>query len=404
MITVNEALDLIRAHFIILSKAKMSLHELEGQVLAQEVRAERDQPPFDRVAMDGIAIKWSEDVRTFPLDGVQRAGEPAKSLKSSIHAIEVMTGAPLPIGTDTVIPYEVIDVRDKNVSLLAGIKVDKLQNIHFKGSDYLRDEIVLSSGEKISSPVVAVLASQGLTEVEVVKYPQIAVISTGDELIDPREGKIKEHQIRRSNPHAIAAELRAAGFPSHKINLFHLKDEKNEMYNAIQNYLNQYDVLILSGGVSKGKFDFIPAVMGDLGVKTHFHTIRQKPGKPMLFGTGTRGQMIFGLPGNPVSALVCLRRYVIEVFREKFIKSKGHCLFAKLAEDIEFRKPMSLFQSIKLSSDAQGTLVATPIVGNGSGDFSSLALSDGFLELPADQNNFVAGQAFPLFLWKGRNL
>ena len=398
MIEVESAEELVLCNSLKLQQEMLPLKSLAVRVLAESISAKRHQPPFDRVAMDGIAICFQgSSQKNFKIEGIQRAGQAALSLIDPNNALEVMTGAMLPVGTNTVIPYEVISIKNNIAFLNDDYQLEEKKNIHFHSSDYQQGEILLTPGTKLTSAGVALIAGQGSKEALVSKSPQIAIISTGDELIEP--GNVCEKwQIWRSNPYGIQAELLGLGISKNEIDFFHLKDNPEEMINTLSKVLETHQVLILSGGVSMGKYDFVHSIMNDLGVKKIFHKIKQKPGKPMFFGVGTKGQNVFGLPGNPVSALVCMRRYVIPGLS----KALGFELvkqYAILEEDVFFKKEFTLFCPVTIACNQNGQQSAMPISTNGSGDFSGLAKSDGFLQLPSNKKNYIKGEAYPLFKW-----
>ena len=369
-----------------------------GHTLAQDIMATREQPPFDRVAMDGFAVKWSPH-RKYTLKGRQMAGLPPLTLQDPIHSIEVGTGASLPKGTDTVIPYEHTIKNENGFTLREDQVVHKAQNIHLKKSDYGQGDLLLRRGIKLGGPHIAIIASQGLDKVQVFDYPQIAIISTGDELVEPGQ-PCKDWQIWRSNAQGIYGELINWGVPAEKMKLFHFSDNPQNLFSGLSSILNSSELIILSGGVSRGKFDFIPKILGDLCVRKIFHWIKQKPGRPLYFGRGDCNQAVFGLPGNPVSAIFCLRRYIVP-FIQSSINEEIRPETAILEEDIPFKKEFVLFKAVRIEHDKEGKLSAFPLPSNGSGDFISLAQSSGFLELPAKNNIHKKGEPYPFFPWGG---
>ncbi len=229
-----------------------------GQTLRQDIYAERDNPPFDRVCMDGIALRsaaLSRGLRTYALEATQQAGAPALTLSNPDGAIEVMTGAILPLGTDCVIPVEEYDLADKLVSLKSEAVGKPDRNVQRRGSDGRPGAPMLRAGTRLGAPEIAVIASAGLAAVSVSRHPRIMVVSTGDELIEPGQ-PIAPHQVRRSNAYAIAASLRGHGFEQVKND--HLLDNEQMLRERLAEHLAQSDTVILSGGVSKGKYDFVP--------------------------------------------------------------------------------------------------------------------------------------------------
>lgn len=403
MITVNTADTLVKKYPLLLDTKLIDIENSCGCYLAQTVYAPRQQPPFDRVAMDGIALQFKtldQKTKDISLCGVQRAGASAQALNDELAALEVMTGATLPLNCDTIIPYEEIVITDGLVTLINPSKVKFKQNIHFCGSDYKEGETLLETGLKINSAVIAVLASCGMRKVQVKQLPAIAIISTGDELVEPGGPTPMPWQIWRSNPFALKAELSGiAGLSNNKIDLFHLADNRQLLFEQLGKIIKNYKMIILSGGVSKGKFDFIPSVLADLGVEIIFHKIKQRPGKPMLFGKGSKGQSIFGLPGNPVSALVSLRRYVVESILND-LKTKSSVEYIELAEDITFAKDLTLFKPVHIINQIGKNASVKAVGAGGSGNFFLLATSDGFIELAQDQQIFKAGEIVAFYRWQ----
>ncbi|MEE2744789.1 MAG: molybdopterin molybdotransferase MoeA [Bdellovibrionota bacterium] len=396
MITVQKAQELIDNEKSVPKQKKVPLTKTLGENLAEEVFAERNQPPFDRVAMDGIALSfqaWKEKkVDSFPIKGIQAAGVPALKLEDSKSCIEVMTGSTLPVGCDCVVPYEQISLKQGTATLEKGLEIIQGQNIHQKGSDYKEGDLLLEKGKKINSPLMGVLASEGRTQVTIEEALNVAIVSTGDELVPIQETPLS-HQIRLSNPHALKAELKRS--LQKDVDIFHLKDDPKDIFSALEDIIEKYQVVIITGGVSKGKYDYVPSVLADLGVKEIFHKVKQRPGKPFWFGKKADGPHIFGLPGNPVSCLVCLRRYVVPFLKN----SKESPQKVVLQEDFSFNKNLTLFMPVTVQGNVNGKLEASLKKTNGSGDYYSLAKSDGFIELPQEKNKFFQGETFSFYPW-----
>jgi molybdopterin molybdotransferase len=398
LISVTEADALIRAHVPRLPDEEVPLGTAVGRLLRRPALAERDQPPFDRVTMDGIALAsrdHSRGVREFDIAGVQAAGQPRISLPGEGGCIEVMTGAVLPAGCDCVIPVENLDSRDNKARLLESALIEPGRFVHKAGSDHPAGTELLSPGCRIDAPAIAVLASCGLQRVVVAARPRICVIATGDELVIG-DAIPEAHQIRSSNAPAIAAALLSHGFG--KAQVLHLPDSRELLETSISQALDDHDLLILSGGVSRGRFDFVPEVLASLDVGQHFHRVSQRPGKPMWFGTRARdGRAVFGLPGNPVSSLVCLHRYVIPAL----VHASGGehpRLSVRLGEALSLSASLSWFVPVTLDS-LEGSLVATPRLINTSGDFAALAGTDGFIALPGDKSSFPKGFSAAFYSW-----
>lgn len=382
MITVEKATELIREHLP---------ENFRGQKkLLEDLIADRDYPPFHRVMMDGIAVSfevYQSGKRRFEVAGVCPAGVAAGTLSDFTQCLEVMTGAPLPVGADLIIPYEHVLIEENIAQVTTQQDRLQLEHVHLKGSDCRTGDLLCSAGEKINGPVIGIATSLGYANLKTSGSPRINIISTGDELVEVEQTPL-EHQIRRSNAHALKASL--ALFGHHEVTLSHLSDDEAAIEKHYSESSKKFDLLIYSGGVSRGKFDYLPAMWRKLGVSEIFHGISQRPGKPMWFGMDQQTQTaVFGLPGNPVSSLVCLHRY--------FLNSKT--MYAVLDEEIVFKKDLTSFVPVKISSETTGLLRASPLKIKNSGEFQALAGSDGFLELPKDQSVFKVGEAFPYYSW-----
>lgn len=395
MISVEEATAIILANAAVLKKKRVPLTEAMGQTLAEAIEADRDFPPFDRATMDGIAIPYGafqSGTRSFPIESVQAAGEPVGKLNNASNCIEIMTGAPVPIGTDCIIPYEQIHITNR-IADIEVTSVERGQNIHRQGNDARQGEKLLTPGKLISPAEVALLASVGKTEVLVYELPKAAIISTGNELVDIDQQPLP-YQVRKSNSYALQAAWAALGGTS---TLFHLPDDESLIQTELKRILEQYDVLILSGGVSKGKFDFIPQSLEAQGIQKMFHQVSQKPGKPLWFGRSA-SQFVFALPGNPVSTFLCFHRYV----KRWLMASCGRndtLSIAILAEDITFTAPLTYFLQVRLRNE-EGKWMAYPVPGGGSGDFVNLREADGFLELPKGKKQFQRGESFDVVVFR----
>ena len=398
MLTTAEALEQVLAAMPELAAEAAEVSAATGRILRQTVVAERDQPPFDRVMMDGIALAYADlaaGTTSFPIQCTQMAGEPAQHLEAG-KAIEIMTGASLPVGADCIVPVERITVDHGVASLEDGYEPEKRQFIHPRASDHAQGSELLVPGKRISPLDIAVITSAGLTEVAVSRAPVIRIISTGDELV-PAGKRIEPHQVRLSNGPAMQALLEKLGYTDCEHD--HLVDERDVLKEWIAVHLDAADVIILSGGVSMGKADYVPEVLAELGVEVIFHRISQRPGKPMWFGRGPDGQSVFALPGNPVSALVCCRQYVIPALAKASLAATQAPEFASLASDVTFKPDLTCFQPVRLISNAAGQVLAMPVKTNTSGDFTALSATDGYVELAREQSEFPAGTPVFLHRW-----
>jgi molybdopterin molybdotransferase len=399
MLTTTEASKAISESIADFGVEDVAFTDSVGRILRQSIRAERDQPPFDRVTMDGIAVDYkrlSGGERRFTIQGTQQAGDPVQTLEDARNCIEIMTGAVMPRNTDCVIPVERITVKDGIAEVQANCPATQNQFIHPQGSDHRKGTEVIVAGTRISPLEIAIIASCGHETVSVNKQPVISVISTGNELVPPGQ-PISDHQVRLSNGPALIAMLRGQGFglSEHE----HLLDEPELLMRSLAAHLNESDVMILSGGVSMGKADYVPQVLADLGVKLIFHKISQRPGLPMWFGMGPDNQAVFALPGNPVSTLVCCRQYVLPALflaSGRIIRSAET---AMLAEEVTFKPSLTCFLPVRLTADSDGKLVAQPAPTNTSGDFTALSGTDGYVELEKDSSQFPKDRIVPLHRW-----
>lgn len=371
-----------------------------GQTLRQDVFAERDNPPFDRVCMDGIAIAsaaFERGLRQFRIESMQAAGAPALTLSDPANAVEVMTGAMLPMGTDCIIPLEEYYLEGDAAVLKSQATGKALRNIQRRGEDSQPGVAMLKAGIRLGAPEIAVAASAGLARVSVTRQPRIVAISTGDELVEPGE-PILEHQVRRSNAYAIVAALRDRGYA--QVTDDHIRDSEQSLTDHLSRHLFERDVLILSGGVSKGKFDLVPKVLEKLGVRQIFYQVAQRPGMPMYFGSGPAGQAVFGLPGNPVSTCICLVRYVVPALIYMSGRGPAPVEHMPLASGAKFgRAAATYFLPVTVQVDERGAPSAVPAPTNGPGDFLALTHTHGFVELPPQSEPYAAGFVAPFYRW-----
>lgn len=397
MITVPEAEALILSNIASFGIEEIPFMSAQGRVLAQDICADRPIPPYDRVTMDGIAISFTsfqQGLRRFRVAATMAAGDDAVLLESGEDCVEIMTGCALPTGADTIVRYEDVTVSEG----FATINLDQIKqgaNVHRKASDKQAGEVVVPAGTIVDDAVVSMAASVGAAVLKVRKLPKVLVVSTGDELVDVNE-EPAPFQIRRSNSYTISSVLKRYGIEA---DLKHVNDNESAIENLLDTALANYDVLIFSGGVSMGKYDHLPATLQRKGVTEVFHKVQQRPGKPFWFGTGRSGTTVFAFPGNPVSAFLCLHRYFVPWLQASVgVKPPTHA--AVLEADVSFAPPLQYFLQVVVSQGGGGQLVAQPLPGNGSGDFSNLLQANAFMELPADRSEFSAGEMFRIWPFK----
>jgi len=399
VLTPAEADQLIGQHLQCLPIESLPLAQCAGAVLRENIYAERDQPPYDRVAMDGVALDShavSAGRRSFRIQATQAAGDAPLTLDAPADCIEVMTGAVLPVGCDSVVPIEKLAIELGHAALALHAQVEPWQNVHRRGSDTRQGALLLSAGRRLRAPEIAIAASAGMARIRVASQPMLAVISTGNELVEPGE-PVLAHQVRRSNAYAVVSALRAHGFQ--RVADDHIRDDAEELRERLHFHLETHDVLVLSGGVSMGRFDLVPQVLGELGVRTIFHKVAQRPGKPLWFGVAPSGAAVFGLPGNPVSTLVCLTRFVLPALRGSLGQSPQPAQRMALAAPVTVTPPLTHFLPVRLEQDDWGRDWAVPAPTNGSGDFTGLAGTEGFVELPPGPNTYAKGFVTRLYRW-----
>ena len=399
MTTVAEAESMILERMPRWPAEAVLIADAVNRVLAETVTAERDQPPFDRVTMDGIAIAFkdlADGIREFDITGTQAAGVTALSLTLPGQCIEIMTGAIRPDGADTIVPVERLRIESGRAAITSDADVVAGQFIHQCGSDRRHGAVVLTPGTRLGPAEIAVLASSGKGMVATTKLAQVGVISTGDELVGV-DDPVEPHQIRSSNDLAVAASLEGAHLA--RVTRVRLNDDPERILAATRDLHAANDALILSGGVSMGHFDFVPSVLETLGCKLVFHRINQKPGRPMWFGVSGAGKPVFALPGNPVSTLLCMTRYVLPAFRYAAGLTPSAPETAVLGKDVVGPEHWTYFVPVKIRWSADGTEVAEPRPTNTSGDFATLADTDGFVELSPGQARRPAGTTGRIYRW-----
>ncbi|WP_154856301.1 molybdopterin molybdotransferase MoeA [Cyclobacterium xiamenense] len=390
MISVHEAKEILSTNPLSLPDTSLPFQQSLHHTLAADVFADRDAPPFHRVTMDGIAIQAAslKTNKRYRIEGIQAAGQPQRSLSNSNHCLEVMTGAMLPKNTDCVIPYEKIRLLD-GMAEVDSAQYSPYQNVHLQGTDAKKGDRILEKGNWIHAGKLSVLASLGHAQVSVRQLPRVLVCATGDELV-PVEQPPLPHQIRSSNVYMLESALKDLGINAKTA---HLADERQELKDGIEKALKEYQVLLFSGAVSKGKFDFLPEVFRELGVDTLIHGVKQKPGKPFLFGR--KGDcFVFGFPGNPASTLVCFHTY-FKTWLSNSLQRDTETPSAILAEEVVFNRPVTYHLLVK-TTIREGKIWAVPIKNSGSGDWVHLSEADAFLSLPADATVFKKNEVFPI--------
>jgi len=385
MISVHDALTMILETVSPLAGERVGLLQVVGRVLTEEIRSEREVPPFANSAMDGYAVRW-EDVHDASADQpvaltilevIQAGAVPAQGVTTGT-ASKIMTGAVIPPGADTVIRVEDTEEHDGRVR----IKRRERPGTHIRanGEDIRRGQMVLEKGRVLRPADIGVLASIGRSTVLVRQRPRVAILSTGNELVEVDE-VLRPGQIVNSNAYALAAAVQEAGCQPVPLEI--ARDTLEEIRTAL-NEAVRHDVVLSTGGVSVGDFDFVKAAMDELGIRRLFWQVAQKPGKPLTFGL-LRERPYFGLPGNPVSALVCFYLYV----RPALARMRGQeklflpVVSATVGEDIPKAKGLTEFVRCRLTR-TNGHYEVHSTGSQSSGVLSSLSLGEGLVIGPAE--------------------
>lgn len=398
MIPIREADALLRPHQRPLPPSRVALERAAGLMLREDIRADRPYPPIDRVCMDGIAIRygdWEHGIRRFRLAGMAGIGKPRSALSGVGECLEVATGAPCPEGADTVIPYEWITMEGDWAQSREAEDPGVGRNVSPTGSDCTEGAVLIRAGRTLTAPCIGVAASVGLGRLLVTPRPRLALLSTGDELIEVGD-RPEPWQLRRSNPAALAALFRGCA----EVKTFRSSDHPDELASAIASALAHADMLVVTGGVSAGRFDGVPKALQEAGVRQVFHKVAIRPGKPVWFGIAPGDRPVFALPGNPVASLVCARRFVAPMLLGLSGRPPAPPIRnARLGADLPPGGGLVRFIPVRRGDSPRGKILLYPVSVRGSGDFAGLVHSDGFAEIPEGADSGYAGRAVPYYPW-----
>ncbi len=357
-----------------------------GRVLAEEIRADRDFPALARSVRDGFAVRAQDVPGTLRVIGEVRAGGRFEGAIAAGETVEIMTGAPVPRGADAVVMVEHV-TRGADGSVTTDRAAGPGQFINPQGCEARAGEILLSPGKRLDFADIALLAAVGQAAVAVCPKPRVAVLATGDEIVPVTETP-RDHQIRNSNMHSLAAQVtRAGGVP---VLLPVARDQYDDTLGLVERGL-EADLLLLSGGVSAGKYDIVERVLADMGAEFFFDRVLIQPGQPLVFGR-VRGKFFFGLPGNPVSTMVTFELFARAALELIGGQSHSHLplLLARLTRDFRHKTGLTRFLPAVLSwTGAEPHL--TPVAWSGSGDIPSLTRANAFLVADADRAEWKAG-------------
>lgn len=395
MIAPEEALRLVLQHAQRLPSRRLPLADACGLELAEPVLADRDYPPFARAMMDGYAVRLADAGKTVRIVAEIAAGQLPRMRLSDAEAAEIMTGAPCPAGTEAVVPKELVKREQDRAQLPA--RIESGQHIAPQGCECRAGELVLRPGQIVTPLAVAAMASFGMSAVRVTPRPSLAVITTGGELAaagqEPAAG-----QIRDSNGPMLAAMARDLGLE--QVCCQHAEDAVEAILAALAAGA-QHDVILLTGGVSAGKYDLVPQALRVFGAEVIFHKVRQKPGKPLLFAR--RGaQLVFGLPGNPLASHLCFHRYVAPAIRQMAGKPAAiEPLAGCLASAVWPKSERTYFLPAHAARDeATGQWRIHPLPARSSADIFAACRANCYVELPPGHEELPAGTRLA-FTWIG---
>lgn len=397
MLSVRDALARVLAAAPPLATEAVPLRAAAGRILARDLVATRALPPHDNSAMDGIAVRAADVPGTLPVDGTIAAGDPPLRRLRRGHALRIMTGAPMPAGADAVVIREQVDDRGHEVAVAAGARPG--QNVRRAGEDVAIGALALAEGTLLGAGEIGLCAALGVAAPPCARRPRVAILSTGDELVEvdvaPAPG-----QIVSSNDYALAAQVAEAG--GEPVPLGIAGDDRAQLTARLAIGL-EHDVLLTSGGVSVGEFDFVKEAFRDAGVELDFWKVAMKPGKPLAFGVARSGTLVFGLPGNPVSAMVSFELFVRPALRTMLGALEVERPRAEVTLGADYRKQAGRahFVRARLRRDG-GALVATPHERQGSGMLSSMVGVDALIEIPAATSALSAGDRATAVLLRPR--
>lgn len=395
MISVEEAQSLILANTSSLGDEAIDLAQALGRVLVEDVVADRDYPPFHRAAMDGFAFRWADvmehDIRSFTIAGELFAGYDFTDEIPQGHCLKIMTGASTPPYLDCIVQIELTAISaDGTTVSFPNVPLRKGQNIAKKGEDCKEKEIILKKGTFIRPTEIGILAVLGKQKCMVQRTPKIAIISTGDELV-PVGQPISTFQIRDSNAFVLQAFFQSLQTPVARKEI--VKDNKEALSQLIKE-VTDYDIVVLSGGVSMGAADYVPQILAANNVEKIFHKVQLKPGKPIWFGKSLKGGLFFGLPGNPLSCQVCFKLFIEPAVRQMVGLPKQTKNLLPFMATRKQKVKLNEYIPVHLKDDE-----IHPVAFNGSGDVTSVLGSTGIALHPIDKNDLEAGDLAQYIAW-----
>ena len=385
MISVQDGKDILSRVCSPLTPRIVTLNNAVGLVLAEDVFAAIDVPSFNQSSMDGYAFSFEDwnGTESLLLDGVVQAGSNYESELNEKQAIRIFTGAAVPHNTDTVVMQEKVLV-ENNTVLINDNQLTKGSNVRLKGSEIKAGELALQKHTRLSPAAIGFLAGIGINEVLVYLFPRVKIVVTGNELVQPGH-PLNYGQVYESNSFTLQAVLKQMGIA--EVAIYFAKDNIDELKAVLQEGLKDTDILLITGGVSVGDYDFVANALADCGIEKLFHRIKQKPGKPLFAGKSNR-QLIFGLPGNPSSVLTCFYEYVVPSIAQMMQTSNSIVQHKKLPLTHAFTKTNKLTNFLKAQCTEHNVALLS---AQESYRLSSFATANCLVCLPEDGTEYREG-------------
>jgi molybdopterin molybdotransferase len=395
MLEVAAALEIVLGRAAPLPSEVVPLPRAAGRVLAEPVASDIDSPPYTKALMDGYAIRSADTGSGTTLTVIEEvaAGRMPTRVVGPGEATRIMTGAPIPDGADAVIPHEETETTGRTVRLSRAVKAG--ESILPRGREMRAGEVVVPAGTRLKPQAIGLLAAVGRTSVSVHRAPRLAILATGDELVEAAD-RPGPGQIRNSNGPMLSALASRAGAVVEYLGI--APDERDGLRRLVARGLDSADAFVLAGGVSAGKFDLVPEVLKELGVTAHFHKIRLKPGKPLLFGS-RESTLVFGLPGNPVSSFVGFELFVRPALRKMMGDAIPGPTFVPVPLAVPFAAKNDRPTYAPARLETTNAFRVRPGNWFGSADLRGLLTADALVSIPAGSVELAAGELLPtLFL------
>jgi molybdopterin molybdotransferase len=382
MIPIEEAEKILNDITYRPETEEVSLMDSLGRVLGRDIVSRISMPPFNKSAMDGYAIRSDDDSKTFKIVEIIAAGSvPVKTINKG-ECAKIMTGAMVPSGADRVIKVEVTDEKDGHMTIT---REDKRVNICYLGEDVKPGDVILKAGHLVRPPEVGIIASMGLNSLNVYKRPLVGIVTTGSEIKEPGR-ELEQGQIYNSNAYSISAQVLQTGAQVKYEGI--VSDRIESMSQKIQTLLSGTQMVLISGGVSMGEYDYVPQILADLGVQLHFDKVAIQPGKPTVFGTRAN-TLVFGMPGNPVSTFIVFEVFVKPVlYRTMGLNYTPSIIKGVMNKDFKRKRTVrTAYIPVRFNEENQ----VEPVEYHGSAHLTALSTANGLLKVPRGVRQVLKG-------------